>query len=274
MFVSYVGRVRKNIHMIIAMSPLGEIFRSRLRKFPSLVNNCTIDWFSEWPEEALLGVGRGQIEAAELDLGESMDACVEMFTIIHQSVFKESNIFLETMGRYNYVTPTSFLEQLVAYGKILKKQRKTVGDQKMRLVKGLDVLEKAQIEIDILKKQISEAAPELAKTKAEVQETVKIIEAEKKDADEERAIVSKDEAIATQQEEEANELLATAQVELDKALPALEAATAILNKLDKGDFYTLQGIKLPTPAVVAGMECACVMLGVKANKKVPENQKI
>lgn len=110
MFVSYVGRVRKNIHMIIAMSPLGEIFRARLRKFPSLVNNCTIDWFSEWPEEALLGVGRGQIEAADLALEDSMDGCVEMFTIIHQSVFKESNIFLESLGRYNYVTPTSFLE--------------------------------------------------------------------------------------------------------------------------------------------------------------------
>jgi dynein heavy chain len=62
--------------MIIAMSPLGEIFRSRLRKFPSLVNNCTIDWFSEWPEEALLGVGKGQIEAKDLNLEELMDPCV------------------------------------------------------------------------------------------------------------------------------------------------------------------------------------------------------
>jgi len=59
MMTMYLGQVKKNIHMIIAMSPLGEIFRARLRKFPSLVNNCTIDWFSEWPEEALLGVGRG-----------------------------------------------------------------------------------------------------------------------------------------------------------------------------------------------------------------------
>ena len=76
MFTCYLGQVRRNIHMVIAMSPLGEIFRARLRKFPSLVNCCTIDWFSEWPEEALLGVGRGQIEAADLELGSSMDGCV------------------------------------------------------------------------------------------------------------------------------------------------------------------------------------------------------
>jgi len=30
--------------------------------FPSLVNCCTIDWFTEWPEEALLGVGKGQLQ--------------------------------------------------------------------------------------------------------------------------------------------------------------------------------------------------------------------
>jgi dynein heavy chain len=59
MFQQYLGRLKKNIHMVIAMSPLGEIFRARLRRFPSLVTCTTIDWFSEWPEEALLVVGRG-----------------------------------------------------------------------------------------------------------------------------------------------------------------------------------------------------------------------
>ena len=81
--------------MIIAMSPLGEIFRARLRKFPSLVNCCTIDWFSEWPEEALLGVGRGQILAEDLELGDSLDGCVEMFKEIHQSVERKSSEFYE-----------------------------------------------------------------------------------------------------------------------------------------------------------------------------------
>lgn len=37
-------------------SPIGEVFRARLRQFPSLVNCCTIDWFNEWPAEALESV--------------------------------------------------------------------------------------------------------------------------------------------------------------------------------------------------------------------------
>ena len=43
-------------HHTSLSSPIGEIFRARLRQFPSLVNCCTIDWFSEWPEEALQSV--------------------------------------------------------------------------------------------------------------------------------------------------------------------------------------------------------------------------
>lgn len=37
-------------------SPIGEIFRARIRMFPSLITCCTIDWFSEWPDEALRSV--------------------------------------------------------------------------------------------------------------------------------------------------------------------------------------------------------------------------
>lgn len=54
--------------MIIAMSPLGKAFTTRLRMFPALVNCCTIDWFTEWPEEALINVGRGQLIDYEEEL--------------------------------------------------------------------------------------------------------------------------------------------------------------------------------------------------------------
>ena len=47
MMSQYLGRVKANIHCVIAMSPLGDIFRQRLLKFPSLVNCCTIDWFDK-----------------------------------------------------------------------------------------------------------------------------------------------------------------------------------------------------------------------------------
>ena len=56
MFALFLNRVKQNLHLIVCMSPLGDAFRNRLRMFPSLVNCCTIDWFSTWPEEALQSV--------------------------------------------------------------------------------------------------------------------------------------------------------------------------------------------------------------------------
>lgn len=56
--------------------------------FPSLVNCCTIDWFTEWPEEALIGVGRGQLSeySTEFGFSESLEPIVEMCKIMHKSV--------------------------------------------------------------------------------------------------------------------------------------------------------------------------------------------
>ena len=52
----YIQLVRENLHVVLAMSPIGAGFRNRCRMFPSLVNCCTIDWFSAWPEDALFSV--------------------------------------------------------------------------------------------------------------------------------------------------------------------------------------------------------------------------
>ena len=52
----FVSRVRAKLHVVLAMSPIGDAFRQRLRMFPSLVNCCTIDWFYEWPMEALVSL--------------------------------------------------------------------------------------------------------------------------------------------------------------------------------------------------------------------------
>ena len=60
----FVQGVRDNLHIILCMSPVGDSLRVRCRKFPSLVNCCTLDWFSNWPEKALLEVADKFLEHA------------------------------------------------------------------------------------------------------------------------------------------------------------------------------------------------------------------
>ena len=49
----FIDRVRANLHVVLAMSPIGDSLRNRCRMYPGLVNCTTIDWFHTWPSEAL-----------------------------------------------------------------------------------------------------------------------------------------------------------------------------------------------------------------------------
>ena len=52
----FVNTCADNLHIVLAMSPVGDQLRTRCRNFPGLVNNTVIDWFMPWPEQALLAV--------------------------------------------------------------------------------------------------------------------------------------------------------------------------------------------------------------------------
>ena len=69
----FISRVRDNLHIVFATSPVGDTFRNRCRMFPSLVNCCTIDWFDEWPRDALLSVSRRFLEFVDVGSDEAKD---------------------------------------------------------------------------------------------------------------------------------------------------------------------------------------------------------
>ena len=120
-------------------SPIGEVFRSRLRQFPSLVNCCTIDWFSEWPDEALHSVAKNFMgEITEIEDAVVIDGLVKSCVAIHQTVAVKSQQFLAELSRYNYVTPTSYLELLGTFSKLLRIKINEVSTQRNRTKTGLD----------------------------------------------------------------------------------------------------------------------------------------
>lgn len=51
--------------VILCFSPVGSTLRVRARKFPAVVNCTAIDWFHEWPEDALVSVSGRFLEEIE-----------------------------------------------------------------------------------------------------------------------------------------------------------------------------------------------------------------
>jgi dynein heavy chain len=52
--------------VVLSFSPVGNTLRVRSRKFPAVTNATSIDWFHEWPEEALLSVSQRFLGECEL----------------------------------------------------------------------------------------------------------------------------------------------------------------------------------------------------------------
>ena len=67
LFNMFIERVKSQLHIVLAMSPIGDALRTRLRKFPSLVNCCTIDWIQSWPDDALSSVATRFLEEIEME---------------------------------------------------------------------------------------------------------------------------------------------------------------------------------------------------------------
>ncbi|KAJ0398628.1 hypothetical protein P43SY_007486 [Pythium insidiosum] len=275
-FAQYVLLVRQNLHLVLCMSPLGSSFRDRIRMFPSLVNCCTIDWFAEWPAEALQSVAASALTAGEFSLstpssdganGVDTNAVVSIFQTIHQSVEAASTQFFDKLRRYNYVTPTSYLELLYTFKTVLLLKRDEVQGKRNRLQNGVDKIIATKEQVAGMQEQLVALKPQLERTQIDVENMMKQITLDKRDADETKAVVEKEEQVANKKAAETKAIADDAQRDLDEALPALDAAVQCLNKLKKSDIDEVKALKNPPHGVRLTMEAACIIFGIKPTMK-------
>ncbi|XP_070190635.1 dynein axonemal heavy chain 1-like isoform X2 [Littorina saxatilis] len=272
LFTTYTKRVRQNLHTVITMSPLGEVFRARLRQFPALVNCCTINWFSEWPAEALQSVAlRFLHDIADLDCSDAvLDGLVVVCREIHQSVTRYSDKFLSELSRYNYVTPTSYLELLGIFSKLIGLKKFELSTARKRLKIGLDKLLTTADEVAKLQEELATMRPLLAEAVQESIATMEKISVDTAIAEETKAVVQKEEAQATKKAEETQAIADDAQRDLNEALPALDAALASLKSLNKGDVVEVRALQRPPDGVRLVIEAVSIMRGVKPKKVAGE----
>ncbi|KAL4464296.1 hypothetical protein ABPG72_011341 [Tetrahymena utriculariae] len=252
-FSQYLRRVTNNIHLVIAMSPLSSMFSTRLRMFPSLVNCCTLDWFTEWPEEALIGVGKGQLQDFQEEVGienELADKLVESFKTIHKSVEKISVKYQLELRRINYVTPTSYLELLTMFKTIMKTKRVELKDSITRLKNGLDRLIDANIQVNEMQIQLTDMQPKLEQAAIDTEQMMKTIEIQQKEADEKQKIVSEEEAIATKSANEAQKLKDEAEKSVEEANKILDETLIEVSKLKKDHLVEVKSLPNPPSACI------------------------
>ncbi|NXK36347.1 DYH7 protein, partial [Piprites chloris] len=265
LFAYFVNFCKENLHIVVAFSPIGDTFRNRLRQFPSLINCCTIDWFQPWPEDALERVASKFLETLELTDTERQGV-VPICKYFHTSVLALSERFLQSLGRHNYVTPTSYLELIAAFQRLLTEKQDSVMKAKKKYVNGLEKLAFAELQVAEMRQELVQLQPKLEEAKVENANMMKIIEIESAEVEEKRKVVKVDEEIATEKAEEAQALKNECESDLAQALPVLEAAIGALDTLKPSDIAVVKTMKNPPSGVKLVMAAVCVIMGKKPEK--------
>ena len=262
----FIEQCRKNLHTVICMSPVGDAFRTRLRMFPSLVNCCTIDWFAEWPQDALKSVAQQFLAEVEMKDQKIRNDVEDMCMIMHQDVRTLADEFYADLKRHYYATPTSYLELISMYKTLLADKRKEVMTMKTRYEVGLEKLLGAEKSVGEMKEELIALQPVLIQTSKEVEETLVVVNKESAEAAEKAEVVAGEEAIANEAAAKAKEIKDDCESELAVAIPMLESAIAALNTLTKSDITEVKALKNPPAVVKLVMEAVCHMLSMKPKR--------
>lgn len=220
----FIDRVREFLHICLCMSPVGSTLRIRCRQFPSLVNCCTLDWFSRWPEQALLYVSNEFLKELPDATEEVKSGLAEMCMKIHISVEEAADRFYESLRRRIYTTPKSYLDLISLYLQKLDEKRNDFHQNKNRLAIGLKKLNDTNSNIAELKIKIEEMQPKLVQKNAELKVSLVQVNADKAIADEKEKVVSAEAEIVNKKAADAKEIADDANADLAAAKPELAAA--------------------------------------------------
>uniref|UniRef100_A0A8C3EQF5 Dynein axonemal heavy chain 1 n=1 Tax=Corvus moneduloides TaxID=1196302 RepID=A0A8C3EQF5_CORMO len=268
LMAAYTARVRSNIHMVLCMSPIGEVFRARLRQFPSLVNCCTIDWFNEWPAEALQSVASSFL--SEIPLLGSGNEDISGMVAIHQSVAKKCQLFLAELGRHNYITPKSYLEFLSIFSSLVGKKQQELKTAKNRMQSGLDKVYLLEEDTQAARTAVILFLAKSSSASSMLLRLSMVLQVDTAVAEETRSAVQAEEAKANEKAQKAQAIADDAQKDLDEALPALDAALASLKNLNRNDVTEVRALQRPPPGVKIVIEAVCIMHGKKPKKVAGE----
>ncbi|EHH25255.1 hypothetical protein EGK_09043 [Macaca mulatta] len=266
----FIEKVRRQLKVILCFSPVGSVLRVRARKFPAVVNCTAIDWFHEWPEDALVSVSARFLEETE-GIPREVKASISFFmSYVHTTVNEMSRVYLATERRYNYTTPKTFLEQIKLYQNLLAKKRMELVAKIERLENGLMKLQSTASQVDDLKAKLAIQEAELKQKNESADKLIQVVGVETEKVSKEKAIADEEEVKVEVINKNVTEKQKACETDLAKAEPALLAAQEALDTLNKNNLTELKSFGSPPDAVVN--VTAAVMILTAPGGRIPKDK--
>lgn len=297
---AFVARVRRRLRLVLCFSPAGRdaALRARLRSCPALTASApggvSVDWFHPWPADALsavaervlsssLGGGAGVEELISPSATSSasssspsptttiISSMVQFMVEAHQQAAAAcARLPRETSGRrHAYVTPSSFLQLAALASRLVRSRSSQLAASRQRLEAGVHKIAAAREQVEGLRAALEVEREVVRRRGAETAALLESIGVEKLGADAAAEAGRADEEAAAALQLEVERVQGECSRDLAAAEPAVAAATAALNSLDKASLGELKSFGSPS-ADVAAVVAACMVLTTPKGKAVPK----
>jgi len=259
----FVTKCANNLHIVLAMSPVGDTLKTRCRNFPGLVNNTSIDWFMPWPQQALFAVASKFLEEQSKIPDDFKDNVIAHVVKVHESVGVHSILFLQKLRRVNYVTPKNYLDFIKTYIKLLEEKDKFVLEQCERLDGGLSKLLAASEQLVELNEKLEIQKVAVTEKTEACEKLLEEITQKTSQANEKRELAVGKRTEIAEEKIKISEEKTAAEDALAEALPALEEARLALQELDRSDVTEIRTFSKPPKPVQITTECIVILRGIK-----------
>lgn len=278
MYLEFVKRVRRNLHIVftISTSCSKDFVASKTRRkasasgniserSPALYNRCTVDWIGDWNKQTLEAVAELKIEVS---LGREKDQIIQSVVQMHEI----ARAHLEEAGVFPGVTPRHYLEFIEQLNRIALEKGNAIKNGVDRHTEGLRRLRNAGDAVDTLREDLGQKADHLQLKEKHASETLqKMVEeqrlAEKsKVSAEQLALAAKEaSAKAQNQEKEISRQLANVQSKT-------EAAREAVGLIRKEFLEELRAMPNPPSGVRIALDGVMMLLDAGLNNGKSETQ--
>lgn len=268
----FIDKVRRLLKVVLCFSPVGSTLRVRSRKFPAITNTTSIDWFHEWPEEALVSVANRFLSDVDLLSPQLQESVSTFMAFVHKSVNEMSVAYLQNDKRYNYTTPKSYLEQISLYKRLLTVKNKELQEKIVRLENGLVKLQSTSRQVDDLKDKLAAQEVEVKQKNEDADKLIGIVTIETAKVSKEKAVADEENRKVSEFSVEVEKKATDCATDLAKAEPALAAAQAALDTLDKTNLTEMKSFPNPPAAVLSVSAAVMCLMCVDKSGKVQKDR--
>lgn len=242
-----LGALRANLHAVVAAAAAEGALLP-----PALLARCTVDRLQAWSHDALVCIAQQfmRAQAARLGLSPAIEAAATRACVaVHESV---------VVGGAG---PAAFLELVRIYLLLVQERREQQGARADRYAGGLGKLRETGAAVDQMRAALVRLQPELAQASADTAALLAVLERDQQVVGEQSFACARDTADCADVTQRVEAIRDECQRDLAAAMPALDAAVASLDTINKDDLAVVKSFANPPKLVELVMSAVCLLMG-------------